>query len=158
MAGIHRYDAEGVLTINGFVLNRAAVSTQGLSRLWVEADKRGTNRILPRANGVVSLPMRKTETRHNLLLLIVGSVQLDGTPLACTDDQREQLMTNLDGVYSNVVEPDIPLAATLTIFGQSARAANVQVLGMREQRVKLRETFSAWLGSLEINVPGGRFE
>lgn len=158
MAGIHRFDAEGVLTINSFVMNRAAIATQGISRLWVEVDKRGANRILPRLNGVVTLPLRNTETRHNLSVLVVGGVQLDGTPLGSNDDQREQLVTNLDGLYDNVVNQPLALASTLTIFGQSPRAANVQVLGMREVRIKLRPTFAAWLGTLEINVPGGRFE
>lgn len=158
MSGINRYDAEGVLTLGGFSMNRPAWALLGLSRLLVEVDKRGANRVLPGAAGVVTLPLRNTETRHNFTLVVTGDTTVAGAPLACSADCRDQLILNLDAIYDTVVNVTGVQAGSWTVFGQAARTADVQVLGMREQRIKLRPHFAGWIGTFEINVPGGRFE
>lgn len=165
MAGINNFDCEGTLTIGGISMNRLAWSVLGdefgnggLVPLWVTTEQRGSDRIVPGAAGVIPYRRRETATTHSLRLLVVGDVNQNGVPNA---DARIGLAANLDYLESNVIQPtntgDGTRAATLTVFGQTARSANIHVLGLIAREYRLGVQQSLFVGTLEISVPSGRF-
>lgn len=165
MPGLTDYQCEGTLTIGSVLMNRSAwmiagddEGTNGLVQLWVSVDQRGEDRVLPSATGVIPYKRRITATRHDLRLVVVGDVDLNGT---ANSNSKTGLLTNLNYIYTNVVAPtgtgDGTRAATLTFTGHTNRTANVHVLGLQVQRVNLSDTSAVFEGVLQISIPAGRF-
>lgn len=163
--GLNNYDCEGTLTIDSISMNRAAwavlgdeTGTGGLLPLWVYTEQRGEDRLLPNATGVVPYQRRETVTRHDLRLVVVGDVDLNGSAVS---NSREGLAANLTYLETNIFQPtgatDGTLAASITVFGASARTADIHVLGFQPQEYHLGDTDSVLVGTLKISIPGGRF-
>lgn len=165
MAGLTGYDCEGVLTIDSISMNRPAFAIVGdedgegaLTQLWATTEQRGDDRIVPGAAGMIPYRRRETRTEHLLRLLVVGDVDETGAAVA---DSRVGLAANLAYVESNVVQPtntgDGTRPATLTVFGQTTRTADIHVLGLTQRSRWLSETKSLYIGTLRISIPAGRF-
>lgn len=165
MPGLIDYDCEGTLTIGSVLMNRQSwgifgddSGTNGLVQLWVTAEQRGEDRLLPSATGVIPYRRRLTATRYDLRLIVVGDVNVSDT---AQTNKKQGLAANLAYLYTNVVAPtgatDGTRSATLTIPGQSNRTASIHVLGLSTQRVNLADDTAVFEGILQISVPAGRF-
>lgn len=165
MPGLVDFDCEGTLTIGSVLMNRAAwmiagdeEGSNGLVQLWVTAEQRGEDRILPSATGVIPYRRRLTATRHDLRLVVTGDVTDAGV---ATSNSKTGLMTNLNYIYTNVVAPtgatDGTRAATLTFTGITSRTANIHVLGLQVTRFNLATDSAVFEGVLQISIPAGRF-
>lgn len=151
------YACEGTLTIDSISMNRPAWSVSGdesgeggLLNLWATVTRRGENRVLPGAAGVIAYPHYRTETRHDLRLVVVGDVNESGT---AQSDARAGLANNIEYLYDNVIDNDVAVAATLTVFGQAARSGTVQVLGLIAQRWNLGIDSAIFVGTLQLLIP-----
>lgn len=164
MAGIENYDCDGTLVIGGVSMNRPAwmvganeSGEGGLLGLITNIEQRGQDRILPTATGVIPYPRRNTVTTHEIRLLVVGEVDLNGSVNA---NPTAGLVTNLQYLMANVVAPpggtDGTRAATYTPPGGAALTADIHVTGMRQEGYYLR-SLTAWLGRLLISVPEAAF-
>ena len=165
MAGLNDYDCEGTLVIGGISMNRPAWAVMGdefgengLLPLWTTAEQRGSDRIIPGLSGAVPYVRRVTVTRHDLRLVVVGDVDENG---AATSDDYEGLLSNLDYIKSNVVDPtgatDGTRAASVTFPGQSARTADIHVLGLQPLQYHTASPGSIFIGTLQISIPAGEF-
>lgn len=144
----------GALEINGVSMHTDAWTVIDLTVLWMGADIRGTDRILPTTPGVIPYRRRMTVTRHSLPMVIVGYVDQTGTPYS---DPWEGLETNIDFLRAWVVDPtnvgDGTLPASLTMPSGSTRTADIHVLGLNlgtVSRARVRAT-------LDISIPEGVF-
>ena len=167
MPGLSSFDCEGTLTIGGISMNRAAWAVVGDSEgqggllpLWVTVDQRGEDRLLPGTIGVIPYRRRATVTRHDLRLLVVGDVDLNGDPVVNT---RNGLAANLAYLYTNVVAPvgtgDGTRSVTLTVFGQANRTGWMHVLGLQVQRYSFGNPTtepSICEATLQISIPSGQ--
>lgn len=166
MPGLEGYDCEGTLTINSVSLNTAwwAVIGEengdgGLWHLKFALEKRGADRLVPSAAGVIAHPRRVAPQRVDLRMLITGDVNTSG---AATADSRTGLEANLSSLYTNVIAPPslptVTRAATLTMFGGGTIGANVHVLGLQPRSFVAAVNNSAILeATLQLEIPGGRF-
>lgn len=165
MAGIEDYDCEGTLTIGGVSMNRPAwavlgdeLGTNGLLQFVVLGERRGEDRVLPGAAGVIPYRRRLTSTRYDLRILVAGDVDENGTPTA---NALQGLIANLLYLYNNVVaDPggtDGTRAATLDLPGQSQMSADVHVIGLEPQQYKVGDSAAVFSGTLQLSIPAGRF-
>lgn len=165
MAGLSNYDCEGVLTIGGISMNRAAWAVVGdeqgqggLLPLWVATEQRGSDRLIPGAAGLIPYRRRETATVHDLRILVVGDVNGAGSPVT---NSAEGLAANLAYLETNVIQPtnltDGTRSASLTIPGQTTRTASIHVLGLVPQVYRLNSAGSIFIGTLQISIPAGRF-
>ncbi len=162
-------DNDGILTIGTVSMNPANGAwgvlgdkdgQGGLVQLWVEYDIRGQDRILPGVPGVIAYQRRMTVTRHDLRFLVVGDI--DGQTSLPVMDQRIGLQDNLSYLHEEVFAPvDSSTGmryASLEMPGGELREAFIHVLGVKTQTYHLNECGSIWIGTLQIDIPGGRFE
>jgi hypothetical protein len=144
----------GSLEINGVPLHTPAWTVIDVTRLWMGADIRGQDRILPTTPGVIPYRRRMTVTRYSLPMVIIGHVDMSGTP---NTDIWEGLEYNIDFLRAWIVDPtnagDGTLPASLTMPSGLVRTADVHVLGLNlgiVSRARMRAT-------LEISLPQGVF-
>lgn len=159
---------EGTMTIDSVSMNPAngAWGVIGDERgkggyvpLWAEFEVRGDDRILPSVTGVIAYQRRRTVTRHDLRLIVVGDVI--GETGAPELDTRVGLEENIEYLRENVIEPVNTStgmrSATLTMPSGNTREANIHVLRVTTQSYMLRECDSIWIATLHISIPSGRF-
>ena len=160
------YNLEGSMTIDGISMNRPAFAIIGDERgvggyvqLWADFDVRGQDRLLPGAVGVIAYPRRMTARRMDFRLLVAGDVNQAGTPVA---DSKIGLQNNLEYIRANVLEPVASSTGTrtavLTLPSGATRTAEIHVLGVVTQSYLLADCGTIWVGTLQINIPSGRFE
>lgn len=144
----------GSLEINGISMHTSAWTVVDVTVLWMGADIRGADRILPTTPGVIPYRRRMTVTRHSLPMVIVGHVDQAGLPYA---DPWEGLETNIDYLRAWIVDPtnsgDGTLPASLTMPSGAVRTADIHVLGLNlgiVSRARMRAT-------LDISIPEGVF-
>lgn len=144
----------GSLEINGVSMHTYAWTVIDVTTLWMGADIRGQDRLLPTTPGVIPYRRRMTVTRYSLPMVIVGYVDQYNVPYA---DPWEGLETNIDFLRAWVVDPtnvgDGTVQADLTMPSGTVRSADVHVLGLalgQVSRARMRAT-------LEISVPEGVF-
>ena len=144
----------GALEINGVSMHTPAWTVIDTTVLWMGADVRGQDRILPTTPGVIPYRRRMTVTRHSLPMVIVGYVDDAGVAYP---DPMEGLETNIDYLRGWIVDPtnagDGTLPATLTMPSGAVRTADIHVLGLtlgQVSRARLRAT-------LDISIPTGVF-
>ena len=144
----------GALEINGIPMHTFAWTVVDTTSLWMGADIRGQDRLLPTTPGVIAYRRRMTVTRHSLPMVIIGYVDYTGTPYS---DPMEGLEANVDYLRSWVVDPtnlgDGTLPASLTMPSGAVRNADIHVLGLslgQVSRARLRAT-------LDISIPTGVF-
>lgn len=127
----------GTLTLNGVLMHRGAWNVVNVEDLWLRGPQtRGTDRIIPGVNGVVSYRRRPTATRVSLLTAISGAVNLSGVAAA---DSVAQLQANIDYLRLNVTDPpgvgDGTILASVVMPNGVTRTADVTVEGFTQGRV-----------------------
>lgn len=132
MSGIVCDTDTGALTINSVLLHTPAYCMVDLLELWgFGVEVRGTNTVIPLADGTDPNPVRITETHHTLDMAITGRRDRFGVLSAAP---MLQLQANIDYLRANVVTP--PAAPTSTVPASllmpdgSTRTADIQVLGL----------------------------
>lgn len=168
MAGINNYDLEGSLVIGGVSMHRPAwavlgddTGAGGLLQLLSDVQQRGSDRVLPGAAGAIAYPRRIAPSTYELRILIAGDVDESGN---LTANGKEGLVANLKYLMTNVVEPVASAtgtrAAVLTLPGQTATNADIHVFGLYQRGYYYPDgdsTKALWEGSLQIDIPAGRF-
>jgi hypothetical protein len=131
----------------------------GYVPLWAGFDVRGDDRVLPSVTGVIAYQRRRTVTRHDLRLIVVGDII--GQTSALETDSRVGLEENMEYLRENVIEPvDTSTgtrSASLTMPSGNTRTAEIHVLSVTTQTYLLRECGSIWIATLHISIPSGRF-
>lgn len=119
------------VAIDGVPLATPAWYTLNLWALWQSPKTRGSDRIVPRADGVRPYRRRPTATRVTLGLVIVGDRDPDG---GIWTDARAGLLHNLDlfkaGVVASPVRTDGTRLAELYLPDGTVRAGRVHVEGL----------------------------
>lgn len=162
MPGIDDYNKEGELIIDTESMNRPAwailgdeTGQGGLLPLLYKMQKRGGDRIIPGAAGVIAYPRRATATPHSLRLAVTGDVDEDGV---ATADSAVGLAANMVYLFDNVLSNPMPLAASLTCFGQSV-SGDIHVVDLIEDRYNVEGVAginsSIFVGTLRIEVLAG---
>lgn len=166
MPGFEDYDFEGTLTIASFAMCRAAwyiagdeTGEGGLLQLITGGDRRGEDRLLPSATGIIPYPRRLTGTRYDLTLWVTGDVTSTGS---AASNSQTQYVTNVALIRSTLFEGASPasdgtLSASVTITGWGTKTANIHMLGMQQQRYNIWPDMSIGQYTLQISVPAGRF-
>jgi hypothetical protein len=160
MAGLTWSTAAGDLTIGGVAMNCAGWKLLGdsLARLWMPADQRGDDRLIPGAAGVLAQRRRNTVTTVSLEMLISGLADRTGT--AATGTYVAQLYQNIVYLRDNVVAPtgatDGTRSAVLTVPGGSTLTEPVHVVGLK---LGDGSTDGRWQKAvLELSIPSGRIQ
>lgn len=159
MPAIDDYNAEGVLTLNSVSMNRPAwailgdeTGAGGLLPLFYKMNKRGDDRIIPGAAGVVAYPRRATSTTHGLRLAVTGDVDANGDIPA---NSANQLAANLAYIFDNVINASVnPVAVTLVAYGQTL-TGTAHVIDLIEDHYNLEPTQSIFVGTLRIEILAG---
>lgn len=129
-------DNYGRLTINSVLMHNEAWCLPDLSSLWSTPSVRGRNAIISGATGVLSKPLRSTETRHSLPFLVSG--QHDHLGNVYTDPEKG-LEANLAYLWTHVLSPVTTGRGTrkalLTLPSGAERVVDVQVLGTGPTRL-----------------------
>ena len=144
----------GSLEINGLSMHTAAWTVVDVTNLWMGADIRGGDRILPTTPGVIPYRRRMTVTQYSLPMVIIGDYDYLGVKYA---DIWEGLEANIDQLRAWVVDPtnvgDGTLPASLTMPSGAVRTADIHVL-----RLALGVVTNARMrATLDISVPQGVF-
>lgn len=157
MAGLTFNTLAGNLTIGGIAMCNPAFEVRNLCDLWLPANQRGTDVVRPGVSGVKARLRRDTVTVRSLQLLILGSCDTSGAPVA---DYFEGLQANIDYLRTNVVAPtgltDGTRSAVLTMPDGTTRTEPVHVQQMEVGRVVEN---AAWaLATIELSIPSGRIQ
>lgn len=149
--------AAGGLTIAGIDLCTTWVRVLNLVDLWLPADQRGSDVVIPGSSGVKARPRRDTVTRRSLRLQIDGGVTYTG---ATTGDAFERLAINIDYIRSAIVAPpggsSGTRSAVLTMPDGTTRTEDVHVTGF--ELGKYAEDARWALGVLQLSIPSGRIQ
>ncbi|MGA1075574.1 MAG: hypothetical protein ACO307_10635 [Ilumatobacteraceae bacterium] len=149
--------AAGGLTIAGISLTTTWCRVQNLVDLWLPADQRGQDRIVPGSAGVRAQQRRDTVTRRTLRLVIAGDVTYTGSTAG---DAFERLAINVDYLRANIVAPtgttNGTRSAVLTMPDGTTRTEEVHVTGMELGRYA--EDARWLLATLELSIPSGRIQ
>jgi hypothetical protein len=146
---------EGTLTIGGVNLNNAAICVSGLYELYgARVDYRGSDRILPYAQGTLQYPRWRVATRHSLPLLITGHVDTNGVEAM---NVASMLATHLRSLITCSEPPDpttgnITRAAVLILPNGTTLTGDVIPLGITTGDVQagiMKATF-------DLSIPAGR--
>lgn len=149
--------AAGGLTIGGISLTTTWCKVLNLVELWLPADQRGNDRIVPGASGALALQRRDTVTRRSLRIIVAGDVTYTGST---SGDAFERLQINIDYLRSNIVAPtgttDGTRSAVLTMPDGTTRTEPVHVTGME---VGSYSQDGRWmLATIELSIPSGRIQ
>lgn len=147
--------AAGDLTIGGVAMNGPAWKVLNLYELWLPANVRGSDRILPGTAGVIAYQRRATVTVRSLQMLVSGTHDRTGASVA---DRYEGLQANVDYLITNVVAPtgtgDGTRSAVLTMPDGTTRTEPVHVLGLELGTIS--EDGSWTKAVIELSIPSGR--
>lgn len=145
---------EGTLTIGGVSMNTAAWSVSELWRLWgTQGDWRGTDRVLPYAEGVRSYPRWRNGLRLSLPMIITGHVNSSGVANA---NPMAGLAANMATLAAVVVPPagasgSITRTISVTRPGTTTLTGTCIPLGVTPGNV----TSSIMRATLELLIPAG---
>ena len=149
--------AAGGLTIGGISLTTTWCRAENLIDLWLPADQRGGDRLIPGTAGVLAQRRRDTVTRRGVRLTIAGDVTYTG---ATTGDAFERLQINIDYLRANIVAPtgsgDGTRSAVLTMPDGTSRTEDVHVTGFD---LSSYAEDARWArGVLQLSIPSGRIQ
>ena len=157
MPGFEWNTAAGGLTIAGISLTTTWCRVMNLVELWLPADQRGQDRIVPGSSGVKAQQRRDTVTRRTLRLVIAGDVTYTGST---SGNAFERLAINVDYLRANIVAPtgtgNGTRSAVLTMPDGTTRTEDVHVTGMELGRYA--EDARWLLATLELSIPSGRIQ
>lgn len=145
----------GTLEIDGLSMNREAWAVLNNWVWWQPANVRGEDNIIPGTAGVLPNRRRRTATQLSLELLIIGTCEPDGTPVAY-DDWQTQLAVNNEWLDTYIFTPPVTLEGTreavLTLPDGSTRTGDIHILN-----VTYGVTVPpAILATVEVSIPGGQ--
>lgn len=146
---------DGDLKISGVPMRCPAWAVLDLTELWLEAEKRGRDRVVAGAGGVITNPRRRTITRVDLSLVMTGAVDRLGVEYA---NEWQGWKDNLAYLNANVIAPPALPATTRTALltdpdGVTTTTAEIHV-GRLEPRGHVG---TASLYTLPIEIPLGVF-
>jgi len=149
--------AAGGLTIAGISLTTTWCRVENLIDLWLPADQRGNDRVVPGVSGVLAQQRRDTVTRRSLRLTIAGDVTYTGST---SGDAFERLQINIDYLRANIVAPtgttNGTRSAVLTMPDGTTRTEDVHVTGFE---LSSYAEDARWArGVLELSIPSGRIQ
>lgn len=149
--------AAGGLSIGGISLTTTWCKVMNLIDLWLPADQRGGDRIVPGASGALAQQRRDTATRRGLQLVIAGDVTYTGST---SGDAFERLQINLDYLRANIVAPtgttNGTRSAVLTMPDGTTRTEDVHVTGFD---LGTYAEDARWVrGVLTVSIPSGRVQ
>ena len=155
MSGITNYGCTGLLTVNGLLLNCPAWDLVDLTDLWMGADLRGDDVVIPhKDDGVQARRRRITATQYSLPGVMDGSVTTTGVE---NSDPWEGLQAHIDQWRSTIIDPpgigDGTLIGVLTMPNGQSRYADVHVMRFTKGQVLQGRL----LFTLDISLPGGVF-
>lgn len=156
MAGICCDASTGYLVINTVPMHLSAWCCLDLSPLWVPANSRGENAIVPGAPGRRAFPRRVDQTDVALRIVVSGEADVGGNPY--TRGAIYGLQQNLAYLCAHVVDP--PTAPTATVAATLQLPNSPTVLTADVQVLQLEELFHVadfWRGLLHLRIPAGRF-
>lgn len=138
-------------------MHNVAWNILDVTPLWMPADQRGTNVILPQRSGTRAYRRRITQTEVALEMVICGVVDQHDIPWS---NPLEGLRQNLLWLAENVVDPppdgSATRVATLTSpDGLTTMTADVQVLALERGSENEDDLQSAAV--LHVLIPLGRF-
>lgn len=155
MAGFTWNTAAGGLTIASVDMMKPAWQVQNLIDLWMPAEQRGKDKVIPGVGGSKPYKRWAAATVRTLQLKITGEVDRNGNPQA---DRFDGLQTNVDYLITNVVNPtgtgDGTRSLVLTMPDATTRTEPVHVLGMDLGRYN--EAGRWLLATIDISIPSGR--
>lgn len=159
----------GRLSIEGasagwLLLHTPAYNVTDVLDLWVEAARRGQNRLLPTTAGTIAYRRRTTQTDHLLPIAVCGDCDRNGVLYA---DPWIGLETNLEFLRVQLLADPGTTAGTrnarITMPSGVDRSAAIHCLGI-ERGATLQGTNQqsggagvVMLGQLAISIPLGRF-
>lgn len=104
IGAIQNTTCEGTLTLGGVNLNTQGWTVKELWRLWGgQRDYRGTDRLIPFVDGVLSYPRWLNGLRLSLPMIITGFVNSSGATYA---NSMQGLQTNLATINAVAQAPD----------------------------------------------------
>lgn len=143
------------LTVNSLALSTPAYWITNLDGEMLRgATVRGTDTIIPHADGVYPNRRRRTAKLLQFQMVITGDYANDGTPAS---NYRSQLTTNVEiltaglGIANGTGAGTV--TATWTRWNASTLSAAVHVLGLETEDLAKRHVSAV----LEISVPAGVF-
>jgi hypothetical protein len=154
MPGFTWNTAAGGLTINSVDMMQPAWQVMNLIELWLPAQQRGEDVVIPGVAG--RRPYRRfvDATRRTLRLKITGDVDRNNTPQS---NKFVGLQTNVDYLITNVVDPPTTGDGTRSLvltMPSGSRTEPVHVLGM--EMSSYNETARWALATIELSIPSGR--
>lgn len=107
MTGLLSFDVgcaatDGVLAISGTSLHAPSWICLDVSELWMSAEQRGTDLVIPGRPGAIPMPRRATVTPRSIRLLIGGTHRYNGTRY---NNVRAGLFANVQALNALVVQP-----------------------------------------------------
>lgn len=146
---------DGGFFIDGINMRTVAWCVRQLDELWLEADVAGDDTDLPGIDGRLGEARTRTNTRHDLDLIVTGACTVSGDPYA---NDWIGLETNLAFLHDNVLTlpagGDGSRLGDLIMPSGSHRYARVHVtprLAIKEQRSANK------VYTLTIDIAKGRF-
>lgn len=106
---IQAANCHGTLTVGGVSLNRSALAVLNVATLWEPAPPRGENLLIPFSAGRMSFARMRDERAGSLQMLVVGTVDVNGTR---NPDPYIGLEENIGWLNANLFAP----AETMTPF------------------------------------------
>jgi hypothetical protein len=157
MPGFTYNTAAGDLTIGGVAMNGVAWKVLNLIDLWVPANQRGGDRLIPGSTGVLAQRRRDTVSQRSLQMLIAGDITYTSSTAG---DSFERLQINIDYLRANVVAPtgtgDGTRSAVLTMPDGTTRTEPVHVTGF--ELGEYRQDAGWAKAVLELSIPSGRIQ
>lgn len=160
MAGLVHYAKDGVLTVNGVSLNGPAWDIPQLGALRSNYQTVGSNAAIAGVVGRRPKKRRLDEIEYQLAGFVIGHADRLGVAVV---DAAAGMQTNVDYLITNCQNPvtvgglrSVP--ASVTVFGQAARVADVQcefVFGDIVGNATWSRSRRPFV--LRLTVPAGRF-
>lgn len=147
--------AAGGLTIGGVDMMGPAWQVRNLVELWMPAQQRGRDKVIPGVNGRRPYRRFNDATTRTLAMKITGDVDRTG---AAQSDKFEGLQKNIDYLIANVVAPtgatDGTRSLVLTMPDGTTRTEPVHVTGMELGEF---DRAARWLlATIDLSIPAGR--
>lgn len=146
---------QGTVTVDGILMHRLGWELFDLSALYGQPALRGSNRILPSTPGVVAYPMRLTESRYSLPLLVTGHWDVDDD-YSDPDDIWSVLADNVAFLMANVLLPPGVAIITRTFEWAAPNGDNVTAeVQVLESQPPVTLGSATQISTMEILVPDG---
>ncbi len=125
-----------------------------LSQLWGFPDLRGSNVIIPGADGRRALRQRPDQSTYVLPLQMSGTITASGAATAVPADPLQGFCDNLDYLFANVGKPGT--SPTRIVRRVAPNGSTVDTAAQIFLSLERQKGTEAWL-RLALTIPRGRF-